>query len=163
MRAADRLPALFNAAEWFVGRHARGPGPAVLSDSGALTFSEFEESVRRFAASLIGAGVHRGDRVAFILADTPTLAIAFWGAIAAGAVAVPINTLLKPKDHRAILEDCDPRLLVIAPCGVQVPALGHRRARASEDGDRENPAFSPPRAMRLGCLWSRSLRRLRST
>ncbi len=128
MRAADKLPTLFNAAEWFVGRHARGPDAAILSDSGTLTFSEFEESVRRFAACLLGAGVHRGDRVAFILADTPTLAIAFWGTIAAGAVAVPINTLLKSKDHRAILEDCDPRLLVIDPAISDVGSWGARDA-----------------------------------
>lgn len=116
MRAADRLPERFNAAAWFVGRHAaegRGGRVALVSDGGSLTYAELDAAVRRFAAALVRAGVHRGDRVAFLLPDAFTLAIGFWGALAAGAVAVPVNTLLKPHDHRAILADCDARLVVL--------------------------------------------------
>lgn len=116
MRAADRLPERFNAAAWFVGRHVaegRGDRVALVSDGAELTFGELDLSVRRFAGALIRAGVHRGDRVALVLPDTFTLAIGFWGTLAAGAVAVPVNTLLKPHDHRAILADCDARLVVV--------------------------------------------------
>lgn len=116
MRAADRLPERFNAAAWFVGRHAaegRGDRVALVADEGALTYAGLDLAVRRFAGALVRAGVHRGDRVAFLLPDTFTLAIGFWGALAAGAVAVPVNTLLKPHDHRAILADCDARLVVL--------------------------------------------------
>src|SRR5262249_1719169 len=35
-------------------------------------------------------------------------------ALALGAIAVPLNPLLRPAEHRAILADCDPRLLVHA-------------------------------------------------
>jgi benzoate-CoA ligase family protein len=116
MRAADRLPEHFNAAAWFVGRHAaegRGDRVALVTDGGVLTYGELDLAARRFAASLVRAGVHRGDRVAFLLPDTLGLAVGFWGALAAGAVAVPINTLLKPHDHRAVLADCDARLVVL--------------------------------------------------
>jgi benzoate-CoA ligase len=115
MRASDQLPIHYNAAEWFVGRHVkegRGNRVALLGDGFSLTYAELDLEVRRFASALREAGVHRGDRVAFILPDTPLLSGGFWGAIALGAVAVPINTLLKPEDHRKILEDCDARLLV---------------------------------------------------
>lgn len=115
MRASERLPLYFNAAEWFVGRHVgegRGRHLALVADEGQLSYAELDAEVRRFAGALREAGVRRGDRVAFIYRDTLALAVGFWGAIALGAVAVPINTLLKPKDHRAILLDCDPQLIV---------------------------------------------------
>jgi len=71
--------------------------------------------VRGFAALLRANDVHRGERVVLILPDGLAFAVAFWGAIAAGAIAVPLNPLLGPSDHRAILADCDARLLVCDP------------------------------------------------
>ena len=121
MRASDRLPSSYNAARWFVGRHVaegRGKNLALVGDGFSLTYAQLDEAVRRFAGALQKAGVHRGDRVALIQFDTPQLAIGFWGSIAAGAVAVPINTLLKPADHQRILEDCDARLVVADPAIV---------------------------------------------
>jgi benzoate-CoA ligase len=115
MRACDHLPDRFNAAEWFVGRNVaegRGRLTAIVTDDGETTYGELDLLVRRFAAALERLGVHRGDRVALVLPDTPLFSICFWGSIAAGAVAVPLNTLLKPEKLKAILADCEPRLLV---------------------------------------------------
>ncbi len=121
MLAAEHLPERYNAAEWFVGRHVRegrGERIAIVSDYASLTYAQLDDAVRRFAAMLVQAGVHRGDRVALILPDTPLLSVGFWGAIAAGAVAVPLNTLLKPHDHRKILTDCDARVVLADPAMV---------------------------------------------
>lgn len=118
MRASDHLPERFNAAAWFVGRHVaegRGASPALVCGDATLTYADLDVLVRRFASALQKAGVHRGDRVAFLLHDGFTLAAGFWGALALGAVAVPLNTLLKPHDHRRILADCDARLVVLDP------------------------------------------------
>ncbi|HEY6928055.1 MAG TPA: benzoate-CoA ligase family protein [Thermoanaerobaculia bacterium] len=115
MLACDQLPERFNAAEWFIGRHAasgRGDRVAITTDDGDTTFGELDRLVRAFAAALESQGLHRGDRVAIVLPDGPLFAISFWGAVAAGAVAVPLNSLLKPEKLQAILADCDPRLLV---------------------------------------------------
>ncbi len=116
MRASDSLPLRFNAAEWFVGRHVRegrGGRTAIVTDDASLSYAELDDAVRRFASALRRAGVHQGDRVALILPDSPLLCIGFWGAIAAGAVAVPMNTLLTSGDHAKILVDCEARLLVV--------------------------------------------------
>jgi benzoate-CoA ligase len=118
MRASERLPPTFNAAEWFVGRHVRegrGDRIALVTDDTTLTYAQLDDAVRRFAGALHRAGVHRGERVALILPDSPTLSVCFWGAIAAGAVAVPINTLLTAQDHTKILVDCEARVLVADP------------------------------------------------
>ncbi|MEZ4311216.1 MAG: benzoate-CoA ligase family protein [Polyangiaceae bacterium] len=116
MRAADRLPERFNAASFFVGRNVReggGERVALVSDEGEMSYAELDLRVRRFAAALGRAGVHRGERVALLAPDSATLVTGFWGALAAGAVAVPINTMLKSHDHRTILADCEARLLVV--------------------------------------------------
>jgi benzoate-CoA ligase family protein len=145
MRAADRLAERFNAAEHFVGRHA-GEGrdrPALVGDEGMISYGELDAAVRAFAGALLRAGVRRGERVAFLMHDTVELAVGFWGALAAGAVAVPLNTLLKPHDHRVILADCDPRVVVlderiagreVAPEGaiVWTPAEAEARRREAE-------------------------------
>ena len=118
MRAADHLPERFNAASWFVGRHAaegRGGRVAIVGDEGETTYAELDLEVRRFAGVLREEGIHSGDRVSLILPDGPLFSIAFWGAIAAGAVATPLNPGLKAGHLRSILADCEPRLLVFDP------------------------------------------------
>ena len=127
MRASDQLPDRFNAAFHHVGRHVaegRGDRTAIVSDGEQTTYAALDGRVRRAAAALREAGLHPGDRVALVLPDAPLLSVAFWGAIAAGGVAVPINTLLRPEDHRAILDDCDPRVVVVDPALGDPERLG---------------------------------------
>jgi benzoate-CoA ligase len=125
-RAADALPATFNAADWYVGRHVRegrGERIALVCDRAnggteEWTYAHLDDAVRRFATMLLAGGtggsrpLHPGDRVAIILPDGPAFTIAFWGAIAAGCVAIPLNPLLTPKDHNGILADSGARLVV---------------------------------------------------
>ena len=118
LRAADRLPKRFNAAEWFIGRNvAVGSGGrmAIIDGAGELTYAQLDEAVRRFASVLRDNGVRRDERIAFIAPDSRWLSIGFWGAIAAGAVAVPVNTLLTAADFRYVLEDCGARVAIIDP------------------------------------------------
>ena len=148
MRAADHLPERFNSAEWFVGRHVRegrGARIAIASDEGQLTYAELDERVRRFAAAIRAAGVHQGERVALILPDGPLFSIAFWGALAAGAVAVPLNTMLKPSEHRAILADCEPRLVVHDETIAKVDALADegRLTWTAEEAENRLGAAEP--------------------
>jgi benzoate-CoA ligase family protein len=116
MSAAEHLPDDFNAAEWLVGRHVvegRGGRIAIVADGEELTYAELDERVRRFASLLESLGIHAGERVAFVLPDVPSLVVGFLGALARGAVAVPINTLLKTDDHLRIVADCCPRLVIV--------------------------------------------------
>ncbi|HEX7679405.1 MAG TPA: AMP-binding protein, partial [Thermoanaerobaculia bacterium] len=126
LRAADRLPPQFNAAQWFIGRHTaegRAHRTAIIDGEGSITYGELDEAVRRVAAVLRDAGVRGDERVAFIAPDSRWLSIGFWGAIAAGAVAVPVNTLLTASDFRTVLEDCGARITVVDPRIVDPAAL----------------------------------------
>jgi len=125
MLASDHLPERFNIARWSIGRHVeegRGERTALVTDAETLSYRALDERVRRAAGALRRAGVHPGERGALVLPDSALLSAAFWGAIAAGAVAVPLNTLLRPEDHRAILDDCAPRVAIVDPA-LTDPAL----------------------------------------
>jgi 4-hydroxybenzoate-CoA ligase len=137
LRAKDRLPDGFNAAEWFIGRHireGRGGRLAVVWDGGELDYAALDVAVRRRAAALRAAGLHPGDRVALLLPDGSEFLSLFWGALAAGAVAVPLNTLLHEDELARVLEDCDPRIAVIDPA-LADPALLTRAGTRQWDPD----------------------------
>ncbi len=115
MRASEHLPELWSAAEHFIGRHVaegRGARVAIICDEETVTYAGLDERVRRFAGALAAAGVRPGERVVIVLPDGAQHAEAFWGTLALGAVAVPLNPLLRPGELAGILADCDPRLVV---------------------------------------------------
>ena len=59
----------------------------------------------RLAAALEHAGVHAGDRVAILQHNCPELIETLFGIFKAGAVAVPVNARLHPKEYAYIISD----------------------------------------------------------
>ncbi len=55
-----------------------------------VSYAELHRRARRFAAALQGLGVQRGDRVGLILPDSAEFVDSIYGAMLAGAIAVPI-------------------------------------------------------------------------
>src|SRR4051812_29627959 len=97
-----------NAIDFFVDRHlreGRGDRLAFVDPWRRLTYSELAAESARFAAGLRAAGIERERRIALVMLDTVDFPIAFWGAIRAGVVPVPINTLLPPEITGYILKD----------------------------------------------------------
>ena len=106
-----------NAVGYFIDRHvAEGRGEAVaFRDSWrSLSYTELDTATRRFAGALRAAGIARERRVALLLLDTVDFPVAFWGAIRAGVVPVPINTLLTHEVVGYILADSRAEALVIS-------------------------------------------------
>jgi 4-hydroxybenzoate-CoA ligase len=106
-----------NAADYFVDRHireGRGDKPAFIDETRTLTYAELLAESQRFAAGLAAAGIRREARVALILLDTVDLPICFWGAIRAGVVPIPINTLLPADLTSYILSDSRAEALFIS-------------------------------------------------
>ena len=106
-----------NAVDWFVDRHereGRGDATAFRDPWRSLSYGELAAATRRFADALRGAGVARERRVAMLLLDTVDFPIAFWGAIRAGVVPVPVNTLLTHEVVGYILADSRADVLVIS-------------------------------------------------
>jgi long-chain acyl-CoA synthetase len=56
-----------------------------------ISYQELNERVNRFASALQKAGVGKGDRVAFLLVNSPTYVVAFFAVLKLGAVVVNLN------------------------------------------------------------------------
>src|SRR5262245_44580578 len=101
--AALGVPEVFNAAEHFIDRHvqeARGGRVAIEYGDETVTYAGLFEQVNRFGSALRDAlDVRPEERVVLLLLDTPAFAISFFGAIKAGAVPIPVNTLWKAVDY----------------------------------------------------------------
>src|ERR1700735_5412786 len=59
-------------------------------------------------------GVRREERVAMIMLDTVDFPLLFLGAIRAGVVPIPLNTLLTSDQYAYVLADCRARVLFIS-------------------------------------------------
>jgi len=106
-----------NAADYFIKRHlreGRGERLAFADPWRNLTYAQLAEASGRFAAGLTAAGIERERRIALLLLDTIDFPIAFWGALRAGIVPVPINTLLPPDITEYILRDSRAAALVVS-------------------------------------------------
>ena len=106
-----------NAVEWFVDRHmldGNGARLAFRDPWRSLTYSDLLDATARFAGALRYAGIGRERRVVLLLQDTIDFPIAFWGTMRAGAVPVPINTLLTAQTVSYILQDCRAEAVVIS-------------------------------------------------
>ncbi len=112
------LPERLNAAAVFVDAHlaqGRGPKPAILCGDRTVTYQDLYEGVNRFGSAIRDLGVRMEERVGILLPDMPEWVFAFYGAMKIGAVAVPMNTILLPKDYEYLLGDSRARVLVVAP------------------------------------------------
>ena len=98
--------ALDAAAERYADR------PLILTDDRVLTYGQVRDWSARLAAGLAARGVAPGDHVALLLANYPEFVALKFAIARAGAVAVPINFLLRSTELRYVLRQCDARLLV---------------------------------------------------
>jgi steroid-24-oyl-CoA synthetase len=76
-----------------------------------LSFEEHYSSVAAVASALLEAGLERGDRVAIAMRNLPEWVIAFWSAIAAGGVAVPLNAWWTGDELAYGVADCGARVV----------------------------------------------------
>jgi len=130
------IPRDFNAAADLIDRNlaaGRGAKPAFIDDHDSLTYGQLAERVDRAAGALRRLGVQPEQRVMLCMLDTVDFPVAFLGAIKAGIVPVPVNTLLTASDYEFMLRDSRAKALVvsdalydkIAPALATQPALEH--------------------------------------
>ena len=82
-----------------------GERPAVRLDGLVLSYSGLLDAAGRMTALLQARGIAPGDRVAIMLPNVPAFPIAFYGALGAGAIVVPMNPLLKRREVAYYLDD----------------------------------------------------------
>ncbi|MFD9033149.1 long-chain fatty acid--CoA ligase [Streptomyces sp. NPDC059567] len=88
-----------------------GTRTAVELGGDALTYAELDAAAGRVAALLAGRGVAPGDRVCVMLPNGLDFPVLYYGILRAGAVAVPMNPLLKPREIAHYVRDSGAVLL----------------------------------------------------
>jgi len=135
-----------------VRRAATGPGadkPALIWQDTTLTWVELDGLVDGAARALLDLGLAGGSgaadpapgaddpasgypaRVAIVLPNVPDFAVAYFGVLRAGLVAVPVNPGYTPRELAQVLTDSGASVLIggSEPAGVTIP---HRYARAPQ-------------------------------
>lgn len=138
-----------NAASYFVDRHkAEGRGTKVAyreAETGrTLTYDALISGSVVMAGALLRAGIRPEERAAMLLLDQIEFPQVFWGALKAGVVPVPLNTLLSASVYDLILRDSRAAILfvsdmlwdVVAPAVAGNPYL----RRVVVIGDRRDGA-----------------------
>ncbi|MPZ72664.1 MAG: long-chain-fatty-acid--CoA ligase [Nitriliruptorales bacterium] len=105
-----------------------------ISGGGAqVTYHDLDERVDRAAGAFQGLGLDRGERVALMLGNSEHFVEAFYGAMRAGLVVVPLNTTYTTNEVAQILTDADAAAIVVGEAyhdrlaGIKetLPALEH--------------------------------------
>ena len=123
-----KLPDRFNVAAPFIDRHlgeGRGAKAAIRTAHETVTYAELAERVNRAGNALLALSLKPGDRLLMVVKDCPAFFYLFWGAIKAGIVPVPPNTLLRAPDYAYMFEDSGCGLVVYSSefAGEIEPAL----------------------------------------
>ena len=107
----------YNAVTWLLDRNVdegRAEKLAFTDTVSELTYGDLQRQSRRVANMLRRLGVRREERVAMIMLDTVDFPSVFLGAIRAGIVPVPLNTLLNADQYAYVLADCRARVLFVS-------------------------------------------------
>jgi len=165
-------PPGFNVAVPFVDRHVsegHGEKVAIRSAAGDVTYAELAERVNRCGRALLDLGLERGDRLLMVVKDCAEFFYLFWGAIKAGIIPVPLNTLLRAEDYQYIIEDSRCAALIWSPefegevrpglsaarpkPAVALPVEGGERNLRSEMARASSELRAVPAAATAACFW----------
>lgn len=129
--ALEPVPVRFNLARYCLAENARlRPGAAALTvvgDESALrwTHAELDLKVRRLAAGLRALGLPQGARVMIRMGNEANAALCYFGAIAAGYVALLASSQLTFDEAAFLLRDC----------GASALALGAAFEKEAHEGE----------------------------
>ncbi|WP_299295885.1 benzoate-CoA ligase family protein [uncultured Tateyamaria sp.] len=108
-----------NAAVYFVDRHKdEGRADKVafreVGKGRSITYGALSDMSGLAASALLNHGIRPEERVAMLVLDQIEFPVLFWGAIKAGVIPVPLNTLLATPIYDAILRDSRATTLVVS-------------------------------------------------
>jgi long-chain acyl-CoA synthetase len=106
-----------------------------------LTYGDLARAAGQVAARLRLDGVGPGDRVAVMLPNVAAFPVVVYGALAAGAVVVPMNPLLKGREVTHYLDDSGARLMF-----AWEPAAAEAAKGAADTGTRVISVIDPDAA-----------------
>jgi benzoate-CoA ligase family protein len=117
MTPAAEIPRDYNFAADILDRNlaaGRANKPVFIDERGSWTYGQLNERANRFGAALRAKGLRREERILLCLLDTIDFPTAFLGALKAGVVAIPVNTLMTEADYAFMLANSRARMLVVS-------------------------------------------------
>ena len=86
--------------------------PAIIYGDLTYTYGEMATRVNALAGALLNDGIEKGDRVAFLVPNTPAMLEGHYGPLKIGAVLVAINIRLSAREISFILNHSGAKVLV---------------------------------------------------
>lgn len=111
-----------------------GSRTAIVSGSDRVSYGSLREKIAAVRAVLTGLGLETGDRVAILCGINTRFVQAWYGAVGAGMVAVPLNPQAPAAELQRELSVVNARAVIAGPAGVaaletldfsEVPSLDH--------------------------------------
>ncbi len=98
-----------------------------------MSYAALWSAVQATAAGMANLGIGQGDKIGLLLPNCPPFVMGVYGAALLGAIAVPVNPLLKPAELEYIWRDAGIKLVVTAgallpnvvKARLNVPDLAH--------------------------------------
>jgi propionyl-CoA synthetase len=122
--ADGEINACYNAIDVHV-INGRGEQLALIHDSPitdshkTFTYSQLQDQISRFAGVLVSEGVAKGDRVMVYMPMIPEALIAVLACARIGAIHTVVFGGFASKELAVRLNDCGPKLIVTASCGIE--------------------------------------------
>lgn len=105
----------------------RPAATALIYRDQRISYEDLCSRIRQCATGLSRIGVKPGDRFALVMRNSPEFIIIYYALARIGAIAVPVNFLLKPSEIRYIFDHCG-----IVGAAVQSRSLASVREAARE-------------------------------
>jgi Acyl-CoA synthetases (AMP-forming)/AMP-acid ligases II len=83
------------------------------ADGREWTYSEFDKVVNRTANMLVSRGIGKGDVVSLLLPNSAEYVVAYFACWKIGAIAGPINSLLKSEEIEWVVKNSESKLVLI--------------------------------------------------
>ena len=107
-----------NLRELLEARAAASPEKVFLfseADGRRFTYREFDAAVNRAANLLAAHGVGKGDVVSLLLPNSAEYVVAYFACFKLGALAGPVNSLLKPEEMAYVVGNSETKTMLYHP------------------------------------------------
>jgi long-chain acyl-CoA synthetase len=106
--------------------------PALVCGPTRLSYGQLDAMASQVAGGLRGLGIGPGDHVALSCPNVTWFPPAYFGILKTGAVVVPFNVLLKPREIAYHLRDSDAKALLVFEGTAELPMAQMARAACDE-------------------------------
>lgn len=87
-------------------------GTLYIYNNGAVSAQNIWDAAGCLSSALKSLGIEKGSRIMLMLPNVPEYVIAYYAILSMGAVVVPTNCMLRAREIRYLMEDCEARAII---------------------------------------------------